>query len=109
MKKTILTCLMVAFSTLFSLAQDSNGLLEVGTVATDLVSGGRVFSLEQFRGKDGKVSITDAKITEFYDHFNSTVPLFKSISHNEKHRCLLPISIHRGHRLQESLRRPYCY
>lgn len=51
MKKTILTCLMVAFSTLFSLAQDSAGLLEVGTVAPDLVSGGRVFSLEQFRGR----------------------------------------------------------
>lgn len=51
MKRNFLTCLMVAFSTLFSMAQDSAGLLEVGTPAPDLVSGNRVFSLGQFRGR----------------------------------------------------------
>ena len=38
MKSKILTCFMFAFSALSSMAQDFGGLLDVGTVAPDLVN-----------------------------------------------------------------------
>ena len=43
---------MVAFSALSSMAQDFGGLLDVGTVAPDLVNEkGNVLSLEKYRGR----------------------------------------------------------
>ena len=52
MKSKILTCFMFAFSALSSMAQDFGGLLDVGTVAPDLVNEkGNVLSLEKYRGR----------------------------------------------------------
>lgn len=52
MKSKILTCFMFAFSALSSMAQDFGGLLDVGTVAPDLVNEkGNVLSLENNRGR----------------------------------------------------------
>ena len=51
MKSKILTCFMFAFSALSSMAQDFGGLLDVGTVAPDLVNEkGNVLMVPEHRG-----------------------------------------------------------
>ena len=93
MKRNILACLMVAFSTLFSMAQDFGDLLEVGTAAPDLVNGeGSVFSLEQFRGRCvvlhfwaswcSNIKEDMAKMKELYDKYDIQGVEFVGVSYD---------------------------